>query len=255
MKRNRPSNQAFSIRRLLVAFALCGGAVVFAMLGLAATPSSKMMPSTADSAPSENDSGQFSANAVASQSGVSTFLASVTCTSASDCWAVGYYHYPNRLIPRTLIEHWDGTAWTVASSPNVNGDYNQLTGVTCTSASDCWAVGYYRSCGIYQSLTSTGTEPHGQSSRHRILTTQNFPLGVTCTSAADCWAVSSPNLYIGTEPHGLRKLVRRGSLWSTCISIRLLGCRRPTLLGRNRMDRRKFARRGPCLWSDLHFCI
>jgi hypothetical protein len=40
-------------------------------------------------------------------------LSAVTCVSASDCWAVGS-HDPAQ--HRTLIEHYDGAGWKVASS-------------------------------------------------------------------------------------------------------------------------------------------
>ena len=66
----------------------------------------------------------------------------VTCVSASDCWAVGYYY--NGSYAQTLIERWDGTSWAIVSSPNTSPTQaNFLYGVTCVSASDCWAVGYY----------------------------------------------------------------------------------------------------------------
>ena len=73
----------------------------------------------------------------------SNFLLGVTCGSASECWAVGYY-YNDNVISQTLIERWDGTSWTIVNSPNTStADYNSLSGVTCVSASECWAVGYY----------------------------------------------------------------------------------------------------------------
>ncbi len=73
----------------------------------------------------------------------SNFLLGVTCMSASECWAVGYY-YNDNVISQTLIERWDGTSWSIVSSPNTSTtDYNSLSGVTCVSASECWAVGYY----------------------------------------------------------------------------------------------------------------
>jgi hypothetical protein len=47
---------------------------------------------------------------------------------------------------QTLIEHWDGTSWTVVSSPNRNGSStngnNLLSGIAAVSATDIWAVGY-----------------------------------------------------------------------------------------------------------------
>ena len=79
------------------------------------------------------------------------YLNNVTCTSALDCWAVGFYNnsqmYGNIFVTgpnQTLTEHWEGTSWTIVPSRNANTqDHNALNGVTCTSASDCWAVGYY----------------------------------------------------------------------------------------------------------------
>jgi hypothetical protein len=68
-------------------------------------------------------------------------LYTVTCASASECWAVGYYS--NGTAARTLIEQWDGASWSIVASPN-NGtgtQANYLYGVTCASASQCWAVG------------------------------------------------------------------------------------------------------------------
>ena len=43
----------------------------------------------------------------------------MTCASTSDCWAVGYYVTVSRLFPpvHTLIERWNGTAWSIVTSP------------------------------------------------------------------------------------------------------------------------------------------
>jgi hypothetical protein len=71
-------------------------------------------------------------------------LKSVTCNSGSDCWTVGYFNAGdvNNPVDQTLIEHWDGTAWTIVSSPNRNNyRFNFLNAVTCSSASECWAAG------------------------------------------------------------------------------------------------------------------
>src|SRR5207249_3636353 len=74
-------------------------------------------------------------------------LSGVTCTSPSDCWAVGSYR--NGFYNQTLIEHWNGTAWSIVTSPNTSTTQsNGLSGVTCTSASNCWAVGSYYNLSI-----------------------------------------------------------------------------------------------------------
>ena len=118
--------------------------------------------------------------------------AGVTCLSASDCWAVGYYY--NGSVNQTLIERWDGTSWTIVSSPNtgITRD-NFLVGVACTSASDCWAVGYYLASSALQNLILhwDGTSWSIVSAPSTSPTQRNLLLGVTCESASNCWAVGS----------------------------------------------------------------
>jgi hypothetical protein len=80
--------------------------------------------------------------------GVSMFQ-DVSGTSSSDVWAVG----TSRAISgpsQTLIEHWDGTAWTFATSANPGSYGNTLEGVAAISPNDAWAVGA-RQDGFYQS--------------------------------------------------------------------------------------------------------
>ena len=71
------------------------------------------------------------------------FLSGVTYASVSNCWAVGYYNSNNSGILQTLVERWDGTSWGIVTSPNGSALDNFLSGVTCVSASNCWAVGRY----------------------------------------------------------------------------------------------------------------
>ena len=45
---------------------------------------------------------------------------------------------------RTLIEHWDGSAWSLFPSPNPEtapGDFDELVGVAGTDPDDLWAIG------------------------------------------------------------------------------------------------------------------
>jgi len=119
-------------------------------------------------------------------------LLGVTCVSASECWAVGYYYGLDDLISQTLIERWDGTSWAIVSSPNTNTQSNLLLGVTCGSASDCWAVVYDAfTGGVLQTLIERwdGTSWAIVTSPNTSTTQSNFLYGVTCGSASDCWAV------------------------------------------------------------------
>src|SRR5579859_1370986 len=70
----------------------------------------------------------------------SNALYGVAAVATTDIWAVGYYENGN-LAPQTLVEHWDGTSWTVVPSPNVGAGNNFLYGVAAVTATDVWAVG------------------------------------------------------------------------------------------------------------------
>jgi hypothetical protein len=127
------------------------------------------------------------------------YLFGVTCVSASDCWAVGHYNVDG--VNQTLIERWDGAVWTVVSSPNTSAaQNNRLTGLSCVSASDCWAVGFYRVGSIGQTLIERwdGTSWSLVGSPNTSSTEANYLYGVTCVSASDCWAVGYYQR--GTDP-------------------------------------------------------
>jgi hypothetical protein len=66
----------------------------------------------------------------------------VSATSGSDAWAVGNYSsYDTPGRSRTLVLHWDGTAWSTVNSPTPGPGANRLAGVSARSGSDAWAVG------------------------------------------------------------------------------------------------------------------
>ncbi|HET7247457.1 MAG TPA: hypothetical protein VFJ07_21785, partial [Streptosporangiaceae bacterium] len=67
----------------------------------------------------------------------------VTVLSPCDAWAVGFDQDTGGL-DQTLIEHWDGAAWTVVPSPNVPGLNNELNAVRAGSPADIWAAGEFR---------------------------------------------------------------------------------------------------------------
>ncbi len=77
-------------------------------------------------------------------------LHGVAAASTNDVWAVG--NSPVTVhgygVDQTLVEHWDGSAWSRTPSANINppGDYspNYLVGVSAISTDDVWAVGYYQ---------------------------------------------------------------------------------------------------------------
>jgi hypothetical protein len=55
-------------------------------------------------------------------------------------WAVGYY-VSGTFQQRTLIQHFDGTSWSVTPSPSPGALQNILFGVAAISDAEVWAVG------------------------------------------------------------------------------------------------------------------
>jgi hypothetical protein len=73
-------------------------------------------------------------------------LTDVDCLSPNACFTAGYYvpellgGAPTSL--KTLAESWEGTEWTILTTPNLAGQtYNSLAGISCSTSIDCTAVG------------------------------------------------------------------------------------------------------------------
>lgn len=82
-----------------------------------------------------------------------SLLNGVTAVSANSVWTVGYSQSKINSPPaHTLIEHWNGTTWSIVASPNpAIQDY--LNGVTrVPHSSQLWAIGYGYSGSVTQTL-------------------------------------------------------------------------------------------------------
>jgi hypothetical protein len=67
----------------------------------------------------------------------------ITCTNDADCWAAGEYDATGNFLFQTLVEQRTAAGWTVVPSANVSTSQpDQLWGVGCANAAECWAVGY-----------------------------------------------------------------------------------------------------------------
>ena len=126
-------------------------------------------------------------------------LTGVSCTSPTNCFAVGTSTYTTTTgvaTASTLIEHWDGQAWTIVRSPNRTGvGANMLEGVSCPSPSSCFAVGrtskdFYGPSSTYKTLTL-----HWNGASWSIVPSPNAAngagelAGVSCVSDRACVAV------------------------------------------------------------------
>ena len=115
------------------------------------------------------------------------FLNAATCVASGGCWAVGRYGN-DRGVQQTLVEHDTGSGWSLVPSPNTDpAQDNMLNGVTCVTASDCWAVGDYLDAG-YKTLTLhwDGTSWSRVASPNQTGATMNTVTGVSCVSSSDC---------------------------------------------------------------------
>jgi hypothetical protein len=123
-------------------------------------------------------------------------LDGVAATSATNAWAVGYYSQHSdpgaEGHARTLIEHWNGTAWTQVPSPNPVTGYNKdlLTAVAASSATNAWAVGDDTQGMTAQTLILhwNGTAWTQVPSPNANSLSSNL-LGVAAISPTNAWAV------------------------------------------------------------------
>jgi hypothetical protein len=137
-------------------------------------------------------------------------LTAVAAASADDAWAVGSYSGPND-SPKTpwspLIEHWDGTAWSVVPSAAIpDAAFPVLTGVAVTSPTDAWAVGVYGLIAHWDGRAWT-TEPNPDNAIGGTLG------GVAALSRDDAWAVGTGAFCPG---RGLTTLIEHwdGRAWT-----------------------------------------
>jgi hypothetical protein len=129
-----------------------------------------------------------------------TALTAVAAKSATDAWAVGYYQTATGR--RTLIEHWNGATWTQVPSPSPAGpDRNsQLTGVAAVSATEAWAVGYYRAGKAGErTLILHWTGKKWQQAPSPSPSPQTVLTSVAATSADHAWAVGYAITGTGVE--------------------------------------------------------
>src|SRR6266540_2885395 len=179
-----------------------------------ATGTFETYPSCPDEVPPVSGSWQKVASPnVGGSNAVYNELLGVDAVSAGDAWAVGWSQDPNGppYVKRTLIEHWDGTRWSIVPSPSPDTQFNELRGVAAVSANDAWAVGYRG--GTHNETPIETLVLHWNGASWSQVASPNVPAGanqlhaVAAISASDVWAVGS----VGGAPLALHW---NGSAWS-----------------------------------------
>jgi hypothetical protein len=134
--------------------------------------------------------------AVPSQDDSSTTdsFSSVSTTSPTNTWAVGTTY--NGTAFQTKIERWDGSSFGDVTTPDQGGHStrNQLFGVSTTSATNAWAVGFYEANGVDQNLILhwNGTSWKIQKSPDAGgSSVANSLWAVAAISSTDAWAVGT----------------------------------------------------------------
>jgi hypothetical protein len=146
-----------------------------------------------------------------------TLLQAVACPSATLCFADGT---GERLsgkfeVSASLIERWNGQSWQIVPSPALpHSNTTGLDGLSCTSGTDCWAVGGWASYNGSVDYKSGGLGDHwnGQQwTAERVGRPGNGGKGlssVSCPAAGMCMATG---LAVATDsPFAVRW---NGSSW------------------------------------------
>ena len=178
------------------------------------------------------DGSTWSVVPVAKLSGwTETSFYGVTCASASTCFAVGFYQPVAEAPLRTLIEQWDGNAWSVVTSPSPAGALPAtLARVSCPSVTSCFAVGSYSPKG--GGLKTLIERWNGTS--WSTMPSPNAQSATTATSDVSC-ATTTSCVAVGRYLNGAngRTLVERwtGTTWSIVTSPNPTGSTNSLLKG------------------------
>jgi hypothetical protein len=138
----------------------------------------------------------WSLEAVPSPSGAQeSVLVGVSCTTAGGCTAVGGF-LPSSGPEETLAEVWNGSLWSIETTPNPSGDVllSALTSVACNSAGGCTAAGYDfdNSIGVTLVEVRNGTSWSIRTSADsKGVVAESDLVAVDCTSASACIAVGA----------------------------------------------------------------
>jgi len=150
------------------------------------------------------------------EGGAGNWLNGVLALSRTNAWAVGESVPGYNIANNPLIEHYDGTSWTVASTfPLADGI---LFGITATASTDVWAVGRYQH--IDADYTHTLLE-HFDGSSWMIVPTPYIEMAnaaftsiVPISPTEQLWLVGSFNNAVGTQTSTFSRPLIQSLTWS-----------------------------------------
>jgi hypothetical protein len=133
--------------------------------------------------------------------GVNSIFLGVAAVGPADVWAVGDYSLTATSAALPLVEHWNGSSWSIAAIPSLFRGL--LAAVTAIAPNDIWAVGGWagdltspnQPLALHWDGTSwSQTVPPSQAGGSNTLH------AVSATSKANAWAVGA----VRTSPAGQR---------------------------------------------------
>jgi hypothetical protein len=144
-------------------------------------------------------------------------LNAVAADGPDDVWAVGWVDSPRAI--NTLVEHWNGTAWTGQVLAAPGGGAVIATAVTVVSPDDVWAVGQSASGSTDAALHFDGTRWTfvGVPSPFQGAASREFVTGVSAASARDIWASGYADTNRGAKDLKPYMLHWTGTAWKTVI--------------------------------------
>ena len=138
-------------------------------------------------------------------------LTSVDTLSSTNAWAVGSSRTDTSR--KSLIQRWNGTSWTIVSSPNPGTFGNSLLGVAAAGPNDIWAVGWKNSGNGLRSLLLhyDGTGWTEGAAVPKVGTGDNVLTDISAVSNDDVWATG---YYVDGTQHKTLTLHYNGTTWT-----------------------------------------
>ena len=127
-------------------------------------------------------------------------LSAISADAANDVWATGFVSNADGLVQHAIVEHFNGTRWSLTRAPDLGPNYpiNTLNAVLAISPGNVWAIG--------QSATGNTTLPFATLVEHfngTNWTVQPAPSlsgqsvlsfdGLVTTGSGTLWSVGSRN--------------------------------------------------------------
>lgn len=171
-----------------------------------------------------------------------SLVVSASMTAGNDVWATGgTLTNASGSTFVTFAEHWNGTKWSIVTTPNANSNNNLFNGSAAISSKDAWAIGDYYNGTTFATLTE-----HWNGTAWKIVKSPNVKnfgnglYGATASSSKDVWAVGST--FVGSSQSATLALHWNGTAWAVSSSPNMQGAQ-------DQFNAAAFAPKTTTLWT------